>query len=67
MGNPTRTGWLHRKIADVRRRMRVVEDTPTGSDWRKQQAKARVMASLRAEESKFRRMLPPEPDADSPF
>lgn len=59
--------WLNRKIADVRRRMRVVEDTPTGSDWRKQEAKARVMANLRAEEAKYRRLLPPEPDANTPF
>lgn len=60
-------GWLNRKIADVRRRMRVVEGTPTGSDWRKQEAKARVMANLRAEEAKYRRLLPPEPDANTPF
>lgn len=60
-------GWLNRKIADVRRRMRVVEDTPTGSDWRKQEAKARVMASLREEEARYRRLLPPEPTEHLPF
>lgn len=59
--------WVNRKIDDVRRRMRAAEDVHTGSDRRKQQDKARVMASLRAEEARFRRMLPPEPDADSPF
>lgn len=59
--------WVHRKLADVRRRMRVVEDTKTGSDNRKQQDKARVMASLREEEARYRRLLPPEPTEHLPF
>ncbi len=59
--------WAARKIEDVRARMRVVQAQVTGSDWRKQQNKARVMRELEAEESKYRRFLPPEPTDDLPF